>query len=413
MNSPNNKLSTIKHLCKTYGINVVDENQDEIFLNCSKPIKKLEKVIAKLTGKTINWLSSDEEEENIFSNSDSLFSESVLEKIIISLMDAAFNTGAIKIRLEPGTKEYRWRTYSHRGWTTLQYIPIGTGKQLCDFFAKKSNIKDVHLPHHNHLKFNDQDFKCTFQPVWYGTVIQLELINNNNKQTIEIPEYFKKPTFSNLILINQRRHRHKQPLAQQIEELSKKHDVITIGDKIGINELATNFPTKADEVKTILESKPELVIINHHDIINTINLVKTLQTNNIKSIVNLTSYSPWPLLNYISNQKINSDAIVISMSGEKVCHNCKKQIDSQIKLNCHNETGVNDWLNKEVWGNQTCDTNHEDEDFYVVIENWNNDLNSADKKIADHIDQLILEGVITWKNKDDLKKDKNNSYFNF
>ena len=414
MTKINKQQSTLAHLCQTYGINVIGENSHEIFLSCLKPIKSIEALIKKLSGKKASWKT-----DTIFPDTNDLAIEETvltipaLEKIISSLLNIALDSGATKIRLEPGNKDYRWRSYDRVGWHTLQYLPIITGKQICDYIALQNGLDKIHLPHHSSFKFNDREFKCSFQPVWQGTVVQLELIDNKSPQELDVLDFFNRPDFSNLILINQRQHKHYHSLPKQIEELSKRHDIITVGDKLGINEVVINFPNEEESTRALLEKRPEIVVINHHDLIGAINLAKTLLANKIKTILNLTSYSPWPILSYINNQKLNTNAIVVTMTGEKVCQQCKKNINPDARIECNKHVDHDDWLNKDVWENQSCDTTHKDLDYHVVIENWDGNMETAHKKIADHLDQLILNGELSWNNKNNFQNDKDNNYFNF
>lgn len=412
MNQLNKKNSILKHLCKTYNINIADENDDEVYLACPKPTSIIEKTLKKLTDKKIVWLENEDTDNNIFLDNGEKYSDSALEKIVVSLINTAIGLNASKIRLEPGTKDYRWRLYYNRGWKTIQYLPIHLGQQICGLFLKKNNIESLFVPFNSVIKLKDWQLKCIIQPVWGGTVVQLEVVGNQ-VDSINLFDHVGKDNFSNLIVINQRKNRHKNSLAQQIEELSKNNDTVTIGEKIGLNELATELPDEAEALANLISSKPDLVIINHHDVVKVVDLIKILSSRNIKTIINLTAYSPWPLLKYLSEHKINSDAVFISMSGEKVCHQCKQQIASDIKINEHNRSGLPQWLNSDVYENQTCDLQHEDEDFYVVIKDWSGDVDEVNKKLADHIDQLILGGVLTWKNKESNRQIQNNSYFNF
>jgi len=411
MNQLNKKNSILKHLCKTYNINIASENENEVFLACPKPSSIIEKTLSKLTSKKLVWLEKDIDDD-IFIEESEKYTETALEKIVISLINTGLSLNATKIRLEPGTKDYRWRLYYNRGWKTIQYLPINLGQQICNLFLRKNNLESVFIPFNSVIKLNDWQIKCIIQPVWGGTVIQLEIIDNQ-ANSINLFDHISKDEFSNLIIINQRKNRHKNPLAQQIEELSKNNDTITIGEKIGLNELATDLPQNDEAIENLISTKPDLVIINHHDIVNVVNLIKSLSSQNIKTIVNLTAYSPWPLLNYLSEHKINSDAVFISLSGEKVCHQCKQQVASELKINEHNQSGSPQWLTNDIWDNQTCDYQHEDEDFYVIVKDWTGNIDDVNKKLVDHIDQLVLDGILTWKNKELHQQSRNSNYFNF
>lgn len=415
MSNTNNQQSNFNQLCETYGLTKIGENSQEVFIACSRPYPALEPIINKMTGKNVCWQIADQftDFHQSVDNITPPHKPMVIDKILNSLINASLNTGASKIRLEPGSKDYRWRVYDRFGWHTLQVLPTDSGEQLSNFISDKIGLEKINSPQHELFKFKDWQFKCSLQPVWLGTVIQMDLINDTVDNPEEIVNYFSQPDFSHLVIVGQRQHRHNHTIAQQFENLSKKFDTVTLGEKVGLNEVVIKFPDTTTELQKIIKHAPEIVIINHHDLVETTKLAKVLQDNDIKTITYITSHSPWPVLAALNEHDFKHDALIVKLSGEKICEQCKKTVHPDKRISFHTESGHDGWLKNDIWENQFCKLNHADHDFQVVINEDTNNIGTIIKKLVDHIDQLILQGEIALNSKDKFLQDKDSVYFNF
>lgn len=414
-----NKQLALEQICQTYGINVVGENNQQIFLSALKPIRSIENLIKKLTGKNVDWRPTKTSDDFFVSsnlNTDNVLplNKKVLEKILISFLSTSYQLKAKKFRLEPGTSEYRWRVYDVWGWHTIQTLPQQTGKQLCDEIIRLAGITNLHLPQVTRASFKNWQFDCHTQPIWQGTVIQLDLLDSETKTCpIDLIKLFEQPKVLTLVYIGNRHQHQHHPLKTEFKKLAKQFDVLTVGNQLNEYDVLMPMPKTTQEFNKIINLAPELVIINYPDVISIIDLAKKLSLHNINSLINITSQTPWPVLALLKKERLQNCHLIISKSAEMVCSECKTNIGPDKRISGHSENQHRGWLENEIWENGVCKSNHQHQHFEIIINDWDNDLLSVYKKMSDYLDQEIINGHISWHVKNDFANEQVDNYFNF
>jgi hypothetical protein len=411
MLSKRNNSTTLNFLCQTYGLKIIGENQQEIFISCQHPILSLEKTINKLTRKTVNWQQTDSawaELGTTPNETDHKLEKSALEKIFNSLLLASQSELTNMIRLEPGTINYRWRVYNNNGWQTLQDLPVELGQQLCQFIIKLAKLNNGPQPQISFIKFNEWQLKCHLSPVLLGTVIQLEIIKQlEHPLADKLLEMLKQRELLNLFYVCQRPYRQQHPLNQHFESLAKDLDIITIGEKL--NDFDIVLPTIKQEhaLEKIITQRPDLVVVNQPDSKSAILLAKKLAENNIKSLINIISHSPWPILTLINQEEINNAGVFLSLGHEMVCQQCKQAINPDKRLELHELSQNNEWLNNQIWENAGCDLKHKKSRLDILLDNWSGDIDEVKNELINKINTGALSGLLSWSQLE------NTDYFNF
>ncbi len=413
-----NKQLTFNQICQTYGLNKIGEDNQQIFLSCLKPVKSIESLIKKLTGKTVTWQSiqADNYPNNkLVEESDHLpINKKILEKILTSFLSTSHSLNAQKFRLEPSVSEYRWRVYDLWGWHTIQTLPHETGKQLCHEILQLAGITNSHLPQVAKFTFKNRHLQCHSQPIWQGIVIQLDFINSTkNACDLNTIELFKQSSPTSLFYIGERHHHHNHPLAEEFEKLTKQFDILTIGERLNDFDILLPLPNTVEEFDKIISLAPDIAVINYPDITSVMALVKKLNDHKIKTLVNVTSKTPWPILALIKNEHLNNCHLVISKTAEQVCPDCKTNIGPDKRIAGHSQNNHKGWLENEIWENGDCPTNHEQKHYHLIINDWDNDLLTVYKKLANQLDHEIIKGNVSWHTKNTLADEQAENYFNF